>query len=120
MPRRTVPHPFVARVGARVRQLRDERNMSLAEVATASSISKGNLSRIEHGLTGMTLGTVERLAKALELSPLYVYAFPEDDEFVKIAELIRRLPPSYLEKLQQLLIKMVNAERRGRSKRSRI
>lgn len=118
MPRRTVPHPFVAKVGARVRQLREERNMSLTDVANASRISKGHLSSIEHGLAGMTLGTVERLAKALELSPMYVYAFPED-EVAETAELIRRLPPSYLEKLQNLLIKMVTAERRGRSKRSR-
>lgn len=120
MPRRTVPHPFVAKVGARVRLLRDERNMSLADVANASGISKGHLSSIEHGLVGMTLGTVERIAKALELSPMYVYAFPEDDEIAKIAELSRRLPPSYLEKLQQMLIKMVDAERRGRSKRTRV
>jgi aminopeptidase N len=49
-----------------------------------------------------------------------VYAFPEDDEIAEIAELIRRLSPSYLEKLQKLLIKLVDAERRGRSKRSRV
>ncbi len=76
----------------------------------------------------MTRGTVERLANSFELSPMFVYelspmfvyAFPEDDEIAEIAELIRRLSPSYLEKLQKLLIKLVDAERRGRSKRSRV
>jgi len=116
MPRRTEPHLFLAKLGARVRQLRDERNMSLADVANASGISKGHLSSIEHGLIGMTIGTVERLAKALELPPMYVYAFPEDDEVAETAELMRRLPPSYLPKLQQLLTKMVDTESRGRSK----
>lgn len=78
-PTNRIPHAFIAKVGARVRQLCYERNMSLADVANASGISKGHLSSIEHGLIGMTLGTVERFAKALEISPMYVYAFPEDD-----------------------------------------
>lgn len=120
MPRRTVPHPIVAKVGARIRQLRYERNMSLADLANASSVPKGHISSLEHGLIAVTTGTIGRLAKALELPALHVLAFDADDEMVKTAGLIRQLPPSYLKKLRQQLIKMIDAEQRGRSKRSHI
>lgn len=115
MPRRTASHPFAAKVGARVRELRLERNMSLADLADASGISKGHISSVEHGLLAITLETLGRLAKGLGLPPFAVFAFAEDDEIAQIADLVRRLPATHLKRLQQVMTRMLQSVARTRS-----
>ncbi|MRG92844.1 helix-turn-helix domain-containing protein [Polyangium spumosum] len=66
MPRRTVPDPFASQVGGRIRELRLERGMSLAELADASELSKGHLSSVEHGLAAITIQTISRLARGAQ------------------------------------------------------
>ncbi|MRG97815.1 hypothetical protein [Polyangium spumosum] len=41
MPRRSEPEPYALKLGARIRELRLERNMSLAALADAAQLSKG-------------------------------------------------------------------------------
>jgi len=109
MPRRTEPEPFASKVGARIRELRLERNMSLAELADISGLSKGHLSSVEHGLAAITIQTIDRLAKGLELSALYVLTFAADDERAQVAELVRKLPAADVKKLRRELSKSVQA-----------
>jgi transcriptional regulator with XRE-family HTH domain len=53
------------RVRARLRQLRFERGLTLAEVAAAAGMATSTLSRLERGARGLTLAHVDRLAGAL-------------------------------------------------------
>ncbi len=109
MPRRTQPHPTAARVGARIRQLRLERNMSLADLANASGVSKGNISSLENGLLAITIETLDRLAKGLALPLFAAFPLQENDERDQIADLVRRLPPAHLEKLRREVIRMLQS-----------
>lgn len=105
MPRRIEPEPYALKVGERLRALRQERNLSLAELADASDLSKGHLSSIEHGLAAITIQTILRVAKGLGLPPLYVLTFPGDDDRAHIMELVRKLPSNEVTKLRRELTK---------------
>jgi transcriptional regulator with XRE-family HTH domain len=103
MPRRTVPDPFASQVGTRIRELRAERGMSLADLADASELSKGHLSSVEHGLAAITIQTISRLAKGLGVPALYILTFQADDERAHTAELVRKLPADQVRKLRRQL-----------------
>lgn len=57
----------IAQYGARLRQIRLMRKLSLAELANKSNMSVGMLSHIERGQVTPSLNTVHRLRKALDL-----------------------------------------------------
>ncbi len=105
MPRRTEPDAQTAKMGARLRELRLERNMSLSELAEVSEVAKGHLSSIEHGLAAITVQTISRLAKGLGLPPLYLLTSPADDDRDHVAELVRKLPAHEIVKLRRELMK---------------
>lgn len=52
-------------VGTRLRQLREERNMSMRSLATASGLSANALSMIERGKTSPSVSTLYKLADAM-------------------------------------------------------
>ncbi|TDP62052.1 helix-turn-helix domain-containing protein [Roseateles toxinivorans] len=54
-------------LGARLRELRNEKKMTLAELSLKSQVSIGMLSHIERGQTSPSLKTLERLRLALEV-----------------------------------------------------
>lgn len=112
MPRRVTPTSFTAKVGARIRELRVERGMSLAELADAGFLSKGHLSNVERGLAAITTATIERLAQALGLAPLFLFTFPADDELAEVAELTRGLPRGEVPKLRRDLHARLESRRR--------
>ena len=57
-------------VGLRVRELREQRAWSQAELCRRSGIRQATLSAIENGQTkGIDFATLEKLAKALEVHP---------------------------------------------------
>ena len=105
MPRRTEPDAQTAKVGARLRELRLERNMSLGDLSAASEVAKGHLSSIEHGLASITIETISRLAKGLALPPLYILVSPADDDRDQVVELVRKLPVPEIVKLRRELTK---------------
>lgn len=109
MPRRLEPDAYATKVGTRLRELRAERNMSLADLADASELSKGHLSSVEHGLAAITTQTITRLAKGLDVPPLYLLTFPSDDDRDQVVELLRRLQARDLTKLRKELEKTVKA-----------
>jgi transcriptional regulator with XRE-family HTH domain len=57
------------RVGRRIRAIRLERNLSLADVAERTGISIGALSQIERGLSSLRVRTLWPLAAALDVEP---------------------------------------------------
>jgi transcriptional regulator with XRE-family HTH domain len=56
-------------VGARIRDARRRAGLSLAELAGASSLSKGFLSQVEREISTPSLASLKRIAAALHLSP---------------------------------------------------
>jgi transcriptional regulator with XRE-family HTH domain len=75
-PQRAVNEADV-RVGRRVRALRLERGLSLAEVAERAGVSIGALSQIERGLSSLRVRVMWPLAAALDADPSSLVA--EDD-----------------------------------------
>lgn len=57
------------RVGRRVRALRLERNLSLADLASRAGISIGALSQIERGMSSLRVRVIWPLAAALDVEP---------------------------------------------------
>ncbi|MDQ3930053.1 MAG: helix-turn-helix domain-containing protein [Chloroflexota bacterium] len=55
-------------LGAKLKQARLARGMSLTDVARLTGLSKGFLSQVETGATNPSLGSLHRLARALALS----------------------------------------------------
>lgn len=55
--------------GERIRQAREARGLTMADLARAAGISAGAVSRIEHGERAPGSATLQRLAQALGVSP---------------------------------------------------
>jgi transcriptional regulator with XRE-family HTH domain len=71
MPRRQKPHPFAAKVGRRIRQLRLEAGLTIEKLAYESDLgSKGHLSNLEKGLVVPTIETLRVLAERLGVLPM--------------------------------------------------
>lgn len=62
-------HEADLRVGRRVRALRLQRNLSLADLAERAGISIGALSQIERGMTSLRVRVIWPLATALDIEP---------------------------------------------------
>lgn len=117
MPRRTTPDPLCSRVGARIRELRNEYDMSLEQLADASKLSKGHLSSVEQGLVAITLGTIASIARGFGLPALYVVAFAEEDPGAEVVELIRKLRPEQFRPLYRELKKSAKATKASKAAR---
>jgi transcriptional regulator with XRE-family HTH domain len=62
-------HDADIRVGRRVRALRLERHLSLADLAAKAGISIGALSQIERGMSSLRVRVIWPLAAALDIEP---------------------------------------------------
>jgi transcriptional regulator with XRE-family HTH domain len=91
MPRRKTPNPMAAKVGARIRALREERGLSLSKLGAASGVSKGSLSGIERGLVLITIATLTNIAHGLGLRPVELLACPEDGPLEAFLDQVRRM-----------------------------
>jgi transcriptional regulator with XRE-family HTH domain len=82
------------RVGRRVRALRLERGLSLAELAAKTGISIGALSQIERGMSSLRVKVIWPLAAALNIEPsaLIVDGEPASDLYCVRARGRRSLP----------------------------
>ena len=119
MPRRIEPEPNAAKIGARLRELRLERNLSLADLADLSQLSKGHLSSVEHGLAAITVQTIARLATGLNVPAMYILVSPTDSDLDQVAELLRKLPQPELVKLRRELTKSAKEAAKVAAKASR-
>lgn len=82
--------PFAARFGARMRDLRLERGISLATLRKAGGLTPSQMSSAERGRVSVTIGTLAAVAKALGVPPFVLLAFPENDAFAAVLEEIRQ------------------------------
>src|SRR3954447_2729471 len=65
-------------IGERVREIRRKRNMTLADVAETSQLTKGFISQVESGRSNPSLASLSRISQALDV-PLAVLIAPQDD-----------------------------------------
>lgn len=91
MPTRRTPNPFALKIGARMRVLRREKNLSLASLAQLSGLSKGHASNLENGLVMMSLATAGAIAKGLSIPIFVLFLLPEEDELSAVVEEARRV-----------------------------
>lgn len=75
-------------LGVRLRDLRVERGLTLAELALRSALSVGMISHIERGKTSPSLKTLERLRLALDV-PLGIFFEPAADRASDAAWVLR-------------------------------
>lgn len=100
MPRRRVPDPFALKVGRRIKQLREEQDLTMERLAFESELgSKGHLSNIERGLTRPTIHTLKIIADRLEVDVMDLVNFPEESERHKLVARTRKLGRGTLRKL---------------------
>ena len=78
-----------AAIGNQVREFRQKLSMTVVELAKVAGLSAGMLSKIEHGLTSPSLGTLQNLAEALHVPVTALFRrFEEerDASFVRAGE----------------------------------
>ena len=86
IPAETAPRPLVnrsevaARIGHVARRVREELDLTLANVAQHAGISPGMLSRLETGRVSPSLETIVALAEALGVRPALLLQEVGDDE----------------------------------------
>jgi transcriptional regulator with XRE-family HTH domain len=72
------PRTLERALGARIRSIRRERDLSVIDLAGAASISAGMLSKIENGQISPSLSTLQALANALTVSLSMLFAATEE------------------------------------------
>jgi transcriptional regulator with XRE-family HTH domain len=92
MPRRKISEPTRLRLGGRLRTLREQRGLSMDQLADETQQSKGHISNIERGLVNITVGTLLRMAKALGTTPIYILCAAGDSALERRAEELHALP----------------------------
>ena len=70
--------PVARAIGAQVREIRRNTDLSIADLANAAGISPGMLSKIENGQISPSLSTLEALASALAVPITTLFAAYED------------------------------------------
>ncbi|WP_159502268.1 helix-turn-helix domain-containing protein [Microbacterium sp. 18062] len=69
-----------ARLGARIRELRTARRLTLVQLAAATELSHPFLSQLERGLAQPSLASLRRIALALETSPIELIAASDAED----------------------------------------
>jgi DNA-binding XRE family transcriptional regulator len=70
------PYNATRQVGARIRALREAKGLTQEKFARSVKMMRSNISRIEAGKHHPTLDTIERIAKALKVSLVELFAQP--------------------------------------------
>ena len=72
------------RIGAKLRELREAKNLSQGDIEERTGLHRAYVSRVEHDHTTPTVGTLEKFAHALEVP---MYRFFTDDVSVTVLKL---------------------------------
>lgn len=100
MPRRDHAEPLAAKIGLRIRTLREALGLTQEKLAYESGLrSKGHLSGIEKGLVLPTLPTLVLLAERLGVELLDLFTFPEEQPRHELVDQTRRLTPGTVRRL---------------------
>jgi transcriptional regulator with XRE-family HTH domain len=71
-------------IGKKIKQLRQQKNMALKELASKSNLTPSFLSQLENGMTSPSLDSLSRIAAVLDTGIAYFFHNEESKEFVFI------------------------------------
>lgn len=63
------------KVGIRIQEIRELKNISQQELAAKCNLEKSNMSRLESGRVNSTLGTLNKVAQGLEVNIIELFRF---------------------------------------------
>lgn len=63
------------KVGKRIQEIRELKNISQQELAAKCNFEKSNMSRLESGRVNSTLATLNRIAQGLEVNIIELFRF---------------------------------------------
>lgn len=63
------------KIGKRIQELRELQNLSQQDLAAKINYDKSNMSRLEAGKTNMTVITLEKVSKALNIELIELFKF---------------------------------------------
>ncbi|WP_245896534.1 helix-turn-helix domain-containing protein [Flavobacterium sediminis] len=63
------------KIGKRIQELRELQNLSQQDFAAKINYDKSNMSRLEAGKTNMTVTTLEKISKALNVELVELFKF---------------------------------------------
>jgi len=116
MPRRDSPDDVALAVGQRIRELREDQDMTIQQLAETSAIgSKGHLSNMERGLVRPNVQTLKQVADGLGVLPLDLVTFPKMDIRQRLVDLTRALSKS---KLAEILRAVLRHHREAKASRA--
>ena len=100
-------------IGFRLRQLREERNLSQSDIELRTGLLRTYISRIENGHISPSLETLEKLSTALGLKLYQVLCEPDvpSGDLEQIVGSGGKWERSYLSKLRKLLWEMSDRDR---------
>jgi transcriptional regulator with XRE-family HTH domain len=102
MPRRDRPDPVAAKIGSRIRVLREEHGLTQEKLAYEGGLSsKGHLSGIEKGLVRPTIHTLVLLAERLQVDLLDLVTFPGDSPRQQLVDRTRQMKPGTIRRLNR-------------------
>lgn len=96
---RRAPDALAARVGARVRTLRRDANYTFDAFVEETGLGRGYISELERGLVVPTVGTLARLAAALEVTVADLVL--GDSERERLFDELRGARPMLLRELRE-------------------
>ena len=108
---RVSPDRIAARVGKKIRAVRDAAGISFGELVSKTGLGRGYVSELERGLVVPTVGTLARVASALGVTVADLVA--GDGEREAIFEMLRE-KPDLIPELRALLAKRIDRSEKGR------
>lgn len=103
---RLEPDPLAARIGQRVRALRTAADFGFDAFVEETGLGRGYVSELERGLVVPTIGTLARVAKALDVTVADLVLGDTDRE--KLYYELRRADPKLLRELREWLAKRLD------------
>jgi len=96
MPAEQRPESIQQRIGRRIRLLRTQKGLSLAELAQSAALSRRFLADLEIGKANIAIGRLDQLAQALEVPIERLIMTPDGGIWGSIQRLIADLDPAQL------------------------
>lgn len=77
-------------LGERLRQLREEKNLSQGDIEHKTGLLRCYISRVENGHTVPSVETLEKLSRAMDMELWQIFATPEQEPPKKLGSVVAR------------------------------
>lgn len=108
---------FLSALGKRVREVRNRRGMTRRVTARDADVSERHLAQIESGEGNVSIVLLRRIAKALNMSLVELFAPEAHESAEKISRFLERLPAHRLEDVASRLLRDFGPEEKVRRQR---